>query len=185
MKAIEIMIAVACLSLCMAPAPAQETAANSSGAKVRVGVYDSRAIAVAFVNSEAWQATAGKQHAAMREEYDQAKAAGNQKRAAELEAQGKAEQTLLHKQGFSTAPVDDILKNIRDKMPEIAKTAGVGPIVSKWDKDALAKYKSAELVDITMPLVNAFHPTERQLKFAIDIQTQTPISLEEAEKMEN
>ncbi|HEY1221515.1 MAG: hypothetical protein ABSE42_03100 [Bryobacteraceae bacterium] len=185
MKAIEIIASLACFSLCVASVPAQETAASSSGPKLRVGVYDSRAIAVAFGRSEAWQATTGKQLAAMREERDQAKAAGNEKRVAELEAQGKAYQTLLHKQGFSTAPVDDILKNIQDKMPEIAKTAGVGPIVSKWDKDALAKYQSAELVDVTMPLVNAFHPTERQLKFAIDIQKQAPISLEDAEKMEN
>jgi hypothetical protein len=183
MKAIEIIVSAACLSLCAASALAQEPA-NSSGAKVRVGVYDSRAIAVAFGNSEAWQASTGKQ-LAMRAEYNAAKAAGNQKRVAELEAQGKAQQTLVHKQGFSTAPVDDILKNIQDKLPEIAKAAGVSAIVSKWDKDALAKYQSAELVDITMPLVNAFHPTERQLKFAIDIQKQAPISLEEAEKMDN
>jgi hypothetical protein len=183
MKAIEIIVSAACLSLCAASAPAQEPA-NSSGAKVRVGVYDSRAIAVAFGDSEAWQASTGKQ-LAMRAEYNAAKAAGNQKRVAELEAQGKAQQTLVHKQGFSTAPVDDILKNIQDKLPEIAKAAGVSAIVSKWDKDALAKYQSAELVDITMPLVNAFHPTERQLKFAIDIQKQAPISLEEAEKMDN
>jgi hypothetical protein len=179
----EIIVSAACLSLCAASAPAQEPA-NSSGAKVRVGVYDSRAIAVAFGDSEAWQASTGKQ-LAMRAEYNAAKAAGNQKRVAELEAQGKAQQTLVHKQGFSTAPVDDILKNIQDKLPEIAKAAGVSAIVSKWDKDALAKYQSAELVDITMPLVNAFHPTERQLKFAIDIQKQAPISLEEAEKMDN
>ena len=184
MKAIEIIVSAACLSLCAASALAQEPA-NSSGAKVRVGVYDSRAIAVAFGDSEAWQASTGKQLAAMRAEYNAAKAAGNQKRVAELEAQGKAQQTLVHKQGFSTAPADDILKNIQDKLPEIAKAAGVSAIVSKWDKDALAKYQSAELVDITMPLVNAFHPTERQLKFAIDIQKQAPISLEEAEKMDN
>jgi len=183
MKAIEIIVSAACLSLCAASALAQEPA-NSSGAKVRVGVYDSRAIAVAFGDSETWQASTGKQ-LAMRAEYNAAKAAGNQKRVAELEAQGKAQQTLVHKQGFSTAPVDDILKNIQDKLPEIAKAAGVSAIVSKWDKDALAKYQSAELVDITMPLVNAFHPTERQLKFAIDIQKQAPISLEEAEKMDN
>jgi hypothetical protein len=184
MKAVEIIISAACLSLCAAAALAQEPA-NSSAAKLRVGVYDSRAIAVAFGNSEAWQATAGKQLAAMRAEYNAAKAAGDQKRVAELEAQGKAQQTLLHKQGFSTAPVDDILRNIQDKIPEIARTAGVSAVVSKWDKDALAKYKAAELIDITMPLVNAFHPTDRQLKFAIDIQKQTPISLEEAGKMEN
>jgi hypothetical protein len=184
MRTIEIVASAACLSLCVASALAQEPA-NPSGAKVRVGVYDSRAIAVAFINSEAWQASNGKQLAGMMAEYNTAKAEGNQKRVAELEAQGKAQQSLLHKQGFSTAPVDDILKNIQNRIPEIAKTAGIGPIVSKWDKDALAKYKSAELVDITMPLVNAFHPTERQLKFAIDIQKQAPISLEEAEKMEN
>jgi len=184
MKAIEIIISAACFSMCAASALAQAPA-NPLGAKVRIGVYDSRAIAVAFGRSEAWQATAGKQQAAMRAEYDAAKAAGNQKRVAELEAQGKTQQTLLHKQGFSTAPVDDILKNIQDKIPEIAKAAGVSAVVSKWDKEALARYQSAELVDVTMPLVNAFHPIERQLKFAIDIQKQAPISLEEAEKMEN
>jgi hypothetical protein len=167
------IVSVVCVS-----ALAQEPAA-----KVRVGIYDSRAIAVAFGGSEAFQASVGKQLAAMRAEYNEAKAAGNQKRVAELEAQGKAQQVLMHKQGFSTAPVDDILDHIKDKMPGIAKAAGVGPIISKWDKDALAKYKSAELVDVTMPLVNAFHPNERQLKFAIDIRKQPPISLEEAEKL--
>ena len=45
--------------------------------------------------------------------------------------------------------------------------------------------ESADLVDVTMPLVNAFHPTDQQLKFAIDIQKETPISLQDAEKMEN
>ena len=173
MKALVVMVSVFC-----ATALAQEPAA-----KVRVGIYDSRAIAVAFGGSEAFQASTGKQLAALRAEYNEAKAAGNQKRVAELEAQGKAQQVLLHKQGFRTAPVDDILDHIKDKIPGIAKAAGVGPIVSKWDKDALAKYKSAELVDVTMPLVNAFHPIERQLKFAIEIQKQPPISLEEAEKL--
>ena len=76
MKAIEIIISAACLLLCAASALAQEPA-NSSGAKLRVGVYDSRAIAVAFGNSEAWQASTGKQLAAMRAEYNAAKAAGN------------------------------------------------------------------------------------------------------------
>jgi hypothetical protein len=126
-----------CLSI--VSAPAQEPATNPPGGKQRVGVYDSRAIAVAFMGSEVYQATVGKQLTAMRAEHDAAKAAGNQKRVAELEAEGQARQVLLHKQGFSTAPVDDILTLIQDKMPEIAKAAGVGPIVSKWDKEALAK----------------------------------------------
>jgi len=77
---------------------------------------------------------------------------------------------------------DSVLAHIQDRLPEIAKAAGVGPIVSKWDMDALARYKSAELVDVTMPLVNAFPPNERQLKFAIDIQQQAPIPLADAGK---
>jgi hypothetical protein len=173
MKALVMIVSVVCVTML-----AQEPAA-----KVRIGVYDSRAIAVAFGGSETWQASVGKQLAAMQTEYKEARAAGNQKRVAELEAQGQAQQALLHKQGFSTAPVDDILAHIQDKLPEIAKAAGVGPIVSKWDKDALARYKSAELVDVTMPLVNAFHPTERQRNFATDIQKRPPVSLEEAGKM--
>ena len=176
MKSIAILSAVLFFAAAEC-APAQET-----GASARVGVYDSRAVAVAFGHSEVYEATVGKQLAAMTAEYNAAKAAGNQKRVAELEAQGQARQKLLM-QGFSTAPVDDILKFIQDKIPAIAKAAGAGPIVSKWDRDALAKYKSAELVDVTMPLVNAFHPNERQLKFAIDIQKLAPIPLDEAEKM--
>jgi len=181
MKTVGCMVCV--VGLCVVAVLAEEPAATRSDAKLRVGVYDSRAIAVAFVNSAAYKASDGKKLAEMNAEHDKAKAEGNQKRVAELEAWGKAQQALLHKQGFSTAPVDDILKHIKDQMPEIAKAAVVGPIVSKWDKQALAKYKSAELVDVTMALVNAFHPTEKQKQWAIEIQKQDPIPLEQAEKI--
>ena len=42
-----------------------------------------------------------------------------------------------HRQGFSTAPVDEILEHIKDDLPKIAKKAGVGSIISKWDEEAL------------------------------------------------
>ena len=70
-------------------------------------------------------------------------------------------------------------------MPEIAKAAGVYPIVSKWDKAALAKYPSAELVDVTMAMVNAFNPTERQRQSAVAIQKHDPIPLEQAGKIDD
>ncbi len=177
------MAAALCLVMRAALALAGEPAAKPADAKVRIGVYDSRAIVVAFFGSEVFKAFDGKELADKKAEYDKAKAEGNQTRVAELEAWGKALQIRLHKQGFSTAPVDDILKHIKDKMPEIAKSAGVGPIVSKWDKETLAKYESAERVDITMALVDAFRPTEGQRKAAIDIQKKTPISLKEAENI--
>jgi hypothetical protein len=146
---------------------------------MRVGTYDSRAIAVAFVGSEAFN----KWITNLKMESDKAKAEGNQKGVADLEAQAVKQQALLHKQAFSTAPVDNILEHIKDKIPKIAKAAGVGPIVSKWNNDALAKYKSAELVDVTMALVEALHPNDRQLKIAKEIQKNPPIPIEEAEKI--
>ena len=185
MKTVGMMVSVACLSLWATSALAGEPGAKPANAKVRIGVYDSRAIAVAFVGSDAWKASLGKQLADMKAEYDKAKAEGNRKRVAELEAAGKAQQVLLHKQGFSTAPVEDILEHIKDKMPGIAKSAGVGPMVSKWDKATLAKYESAERVDITMALVDALHPAKQQRKWAIDIQKKTPISLAEAENIKD
>lgn len=158
---------------------AEESSTKTSDARIRVGTYDSRAIAVAFVGSEAFN----KWMVNLKAESDKAKAEGNQKRVTDLEVQAAEQQKLLHKQAFSTAPVDNILEHIKDKIPEIAKAASVGPIVSKWDKNALAKYKSAELVDVTMALVETLHPNDHQLKIAKEIQKNPPVPIKEAEKI--
>lgn len=157
--------------------------AEPSGKRPRLGVYDSRAIAIAFIGSEVYKATDGEALATLIEEYDKAKADGDKKRMEELEALGKARQVLLHKQSFGTAPVDGMLAHINDHIPGIAKVAGVEAILSKWDKYALAKHKNAEFSDVTMALVDAFQPNERQRKRAIDIQAHPPISLEKAGKI--
>ena len=84
---------------------AQET---GSTAKTRVGIYDSRAVAVAFAGSAAFNRWLSN----LKAEHEKAKASGDQKRVAELEAEGAARQRLLHMQGFSTAPVTNILDQI-------------------------------------------------------------------------
>jgi hypothetical protein len=145
----------------------------------RIGVYDSRAIALGWVNTEPFNAWWG----GLQAEYNQAKAAGDQKRVDELEAAAEARQRLQHLQAFSTAPVDDILAYIEDSLSQIMQEAGVTLLVSKWDSGTLAQYPSAELVDVTMLLVDAFHPSEGQRQHAVGIQTQDPIPLDEAEKI--
>ncbi|MCK4249402.1 MAG: hypothetical protein KAX15_06445, partial [Candidatus Omnitrophica bacterium] len=107
-----------------------------------------------------------------------AESEGDSKRVEELKAWGEAQQALLHKQGFSTAPVDDILEHITDQLPEIKKSANVELLVSKWDTKTLAEYKLAEHVDVTMRLVEAFKPNEKQKKSAIEIQKHDPVPLE-------
>ena len=160
---------------------AEESGTKTSDAKMRVGTYDSRAIAVAFVGSEAFSKWMGD----LKVENNKAKVAGDQKRIAELGAEAAARQKLMHKQGFSTAPVDNILDQIKDRLPMIKEKAGVNALVSKWDKAGLTKYKDAELVDITMALVDALNPNDRQRKSAIEIQKHDPIPLEQAESIKD
>ena len=146
-----------------------------------IGIYDSRAIAVAFVGSKVYKSTVGKEMNEKMTAYNKAKAEGDKGKVKEFEKWGKTHQALLHKQAFSTASVDNILKHIASKIPEIKKQAKVDILVSKWDAQALEKFKSAKKVDITMLLIKAFKPNEKQKKSAIEIQKHKPVSLEKME----
>ncbi len=173
-----------------APVDSHEGAQNDSSSPgseaVRaIGVYDSRSVAIAFVGSKVYEATAGKELAEKMAAYEKAKAAGDEDQLAELEAWGKAQQQRLHKQGFSTAPVADILKHIDDKLPQIAKAAGVDRLISKWDEQALAGHPSARRVDVTESLIDAFEPNERQRNAALGIRKHRPLSLDKAEKIDD
>lgn len=169
------------LAMLLAPALVLCGCGTAQNAKVRIGVYDSRAVAIAWAGTKSFNESWG----LFQSEYQKAKAAGDQNRVEELEAEAQARQQLMHMQAFSTAPVDDILAHIEDSLPEIKQNAGVTVLVSKWDKETLAKYPSAEMVDVTMMLVDALHPSEGQRNIAIEIQKSDPIPLEEAEKIKD
>jgi len=140
----------------------------------RIGVYDSRSIVIAFRDSE----LCNKWLSGIEEEQERAKAMGDQNRVAELEAEAAERNGLMHKQAFSTAPVDNILEQIEDRLPAIKEKTGVGVLVSKWDKDALTKHASAESVDVTSDLVKLFNPSDEILKIALDIRDQEPVPIE-------
>jgi hypothetical protein len=158
--------------------PARELEEAEETKVERIGIYDSRAVAIAFIGSQVYEETAGKEMAAKMAEYREAQAEGNTERVGELKAWGKAQQALLHKQGFSTAPVDNILAHISDELPRIKKRASVVLLVSKWDTETLTQYMSAERVDVTMRLVEAFKPNQKQKKSAVEIQKHDPVPLE-------
>ncbi len=168
---------------------AQQSEGKTSGSKVRVGTFDSRALAMAYYRSEAFK----RQMNGLRAEYEKAKAAGDEKRVKELEAEGSsptwpdsgwpptpAQQELIGKQGFSTWPVDNILETIKAKIPEIAKQADVDVIVSKWD--IVYQRSGVEFVDVTHLMVKPFDPDEKTLKIIQEIQKQDPVPLEKLKK---
>ncbi len=145
----------------------------------RIGVYDSRSVAIAWVGTEAFNQALG----ALRKESEAAKAAGDRERAAALEKEGVAMQEKLHLQGFSTAPVDDILAHFQERIAELRVRTGVATLVSKWDAAGLAQHAGAEQLDVTEQLVDAMHPTDKQRKTALEIVHLKPMPLADAKKI--
>jgi hypothetical protein len=147
-------------------------AAAQDAKPLRIGVFDSRAVALAYGNSDEFRRIIQGMHA----DYDAAKAAKNDGRAQELETEGQWSQVRLHQQTFSTAPVGGILAKVRDKLPAIAAQAGVSLIVSKWE----VQFQTAgvETVDVTLPIVKLFNPSGRVLAWIAQMKTQDPIPFE-------
>ncbi|MHC4122567.1 MAG: OmpH family outer membrane protein [Planctomycetota bacterium] len=174
----KIMLGLLCLGASLAVwsfAVAETTVAETGQTKVRVGVFDSRAVAIAYAHSE-WNEVDSKMA-----ELQKARAAGDTKKIKELEAWGPAQQARLHKQGFGTASVSNLLKHIKDDIPKIAKETGVDIIVSKWD--IVYQNPSVKLIDITNEIVKPFKPSGKTLKSIRGIQTHPPVSAEVLETM--
>jgi hypothetical protein len=151
----------------------QETKTDPSAP--RVGIYDSRAIAVAFPGTAFCKQTMSD----LESRQDKAKAAGDQTEIKKLESEAQSWDGMLHKQALSTAPVDNLMAYIAGQLPEIKKQAGVELIVSKWDTQALAKYESSQKKDVTVLLVEAFKPNADGKEMAIEIMKSDPLPLEE------
>jgi hypothetical protein len=110
-------------------------------------------------------------------ELAEAQATGDEKLVAELEAFGPALQQRIHRQGFGTAPVDDILALIEDQLPVIAEASGVDVLVSKW---ALAYHRpDASFVDVTDRLAAEFDPDEKTLKTIREVLASEPVPMDQ------
>jgi hypothetical protein len=153
--------------------------AQAQPGKLRVGVYDSRAVAVAWGNSTEFKEFMKPIEA----EHKKAKEAKNEKRTKEIEEQMKARQHRAHEQAFGTGSVAPIMEKIKDRLPAVAKEANVQIIVSKWELNH--QTTEVEVVDVTDKLVALFHVSERGLQWCKDIQGQKPLPIEQiSEHME-
>lgn len=145
----------------------------------RIGVYDSRVVAYAHFWTEAHQ----RKISELVKSAKEAKAAGQTDRFKELDAALKKEQEQNHFQVFSTAPVDELLVQMKDRVAAIQKEAGVSRLVSKWDEKTLAEHKRSEKVDVTGALLREFKLTDKQKKVAEDLRTKEPLPLKKAEEL--
>ena len=147
--------------------------AQSKENTLRIGVYDSRAVAVAWGNSTEFR----KSLDAVTADYKKAKEAKDDKRVKEIDTQMKAKQRRAHEQGFSTGSVANIMANLKDSLPAVAKKAGVDVIVSKWE----VNYQSPDIkvVDVTDDLVALFHVSAKGLEWVKGVKSQKPLPIEQ------
>lgn len=145
----------------------------------RIGVYDSRALAYA----EFWTPAHQSRIKELVKTAKAAKAAGETERFNKLDAELKAERERNHLQVFSTAPVDEILAGMKERVAAVQQEANVSRLVSKWDEPALKELKRAEKVDVTDLLLREFTLDEKQQKVVADLRQKKPLPLEKAEEL--
>ena len=154
------------LGTCVLALHGQEPSGTAT-AKVRIGIYDSRAIAIA------WARSSHNPVGEKMKEYEAAKKADDKKKVAELEAWGPAHQRLLHFQGFGHVPVGDLLKPVHEPMRELLQKKDLAAIVNECDLVATG----VEQVDVTNDLVLFFQPTEETLDIVEQLRDKKPLSL--------
>jgi hypothetical protein len=139
---------------------------------LRIGVYDSRAVAIAYCSSAEFREAM----TAIKAEYDKARAAKDEKRLKEIDARMQLQQRRQNEQGFRTASVAAIMAKLGKSLPALAEEAGVQLIVSKWE----VNYQSpaVEAVDVTEQIVGLFKVDPRALKHIEEIQGQPPVPFE-------
>jgi hypothetical protein len=150
-------------------------AGASGGKKIRIGVYDTRAIAIAWAASE---------YNPVKEKWaalEAAKKAGDQQKVKELEAWGPAHQRLLHFQGFGRVPVGDLLLPVRNEVARLAKEKGLAAIAMECDYTA----PNAEAVDVTEALVELYKPSDRTRQVVRSMQNVKPLGLLEVADMKD
>ena len=154
-------------------APAARAASTVPPPRVRIGVYDSRAVAIAYFGSAAF----GQRLARLAAAADSARAAGDTARAGRLARQGPALQVHAHERAFSTAGARDLLAGFGDQLPAIARDAGVVAIVSRWELPYAAP--ALEQVDVTLPLVRLFVPDAQARRILGQIEHVPPVPFDQ------
>jgi hypothetical protein len=139
---------------------------------LKLGTYDSRIVTMAYSRSEHFTKVMNemKESEAIMQSNDTAK---------KIEAIYKifTKQYILHQQVFSSGSSAFILDLVKDKLPQVAKDAGVFAIVSKWELTFVDP--NVEVIDLTMPVSKLFNPSGDFDQMVPQMQAQAPIPLEE------
>ncbi|WP_372808968.1 hypothetical protein [Pontiella sp.] len=156
---IAVFMAAGCASRSNTPVPVAEHVDA-------IGVYDSRAVALAFLRTPCFMQVV---HDMECRHCDQ--------ELAEMKR-------MLLPQVHSTAPVDNILGYIGPRIPAVLETADVDLLVSKWDEASCRRYASASQVDVTMLLVAQFNPSRTLVADVLETISFEPLEMDYVEALQ-
>ena len=125
---------------------------------ITVGTYDSRCLAIAYYNSEAFDEVMRLQE----DRYEEVLETGSTEEIAEFEASMEEMQHQAHLQSFSTGSVDNIISVIYLDLPVIAEEMGVDLIVSSWDLAYIGD--DVTTVNVTDAMVDLLSPSDEVLE---------------------
>jgi len=135
----------------------------------RIGVYDSRAIAIAYANSPTFNTT----YQMLSERMIAAKKKGDKKLVAAIEREGMLRQAMMHEQGFGKGSVIGLISPIKDSLAALAARENVILVVSKWE--VAYSEKNVELVDLTGKVVEFFQPNEKLRSMLLELPKHEPV----------
>jgi len=137
--------------------------------KIRIGTYDSRAVAVAYFNSPYGKQLMGNLQKKNREALETKDTLELKK----LSREGEMRQAIMHEQGFGTGSVKDLLAAIKDKIGILAKSENLDIIVSKYELNYSGS--NSIVLDITEKLTNLFEPNKRFKMMLPDLMKTEPV----------
>ena len=147
--------------------------AQKTKAAIRIGTYDSRIVTFAWSRSDYFKQRLIK----INQQSDSATKAHDTARIKELSVEAMSYQHLLHLMIFSNGSIGFVMAIVKDKLPGLAKTAGVSVILSKWELNF--SDPSIEIVDLTSQVAQLFQPKENIDQMSKDISAQQPIPIDE------
>jgi hypothetical protein len=161
---IVVLLFAACALLVPAlrPASAKDAPGPAASAKVRVGTFDPRAVAIAYYRSPLHEQRLD----ALVAEQKRARAAGDEQRVRQLEKQGKASQDLAHRQAFGNGPYDSLAEQLDSIYPAVAKAHDVKLITAQL---AFAT-PDVDRIDLTDAILQALEADEKTRKVIDDMR---------------
>jgi hypothetical protein len=156
------------ISLCLIIISGRESIAQD---KIRIGVFDSRAVAVAFYNSKFSnvQQIFGEIGKRMKAAQD----SNNTEEITNIQEEAKMRQAFIHEQGFGKGSVSAIMEMMKDKIIELSNKENLNVLISRWE--LVFTSTNAEVIDVTDKITDLFEPDERIKTILQEMKKQEPI----------